>query len=275
MSLSKYYKNSTSFQPEDLVKREVQPPPGWQSLRTKEGHPFQAQPPPAVADPKDPALNPPTIPQVSPADSTGPADTSTKPTQATVQKDNQPKAAPLPPPKQEIDLTNYLELAVAEKKIEQAYQRGIKDEKDKIEQDFQAATRALLSTCQQLDTIRETIISNSSEELQQFALAIAERILRISVREQDSTIIATIEEALQRAVKSDEFTVYIHPEDYATVAENSTEIVAGLTGLNKVVIKKDKSIERGGAKIESDNCTIDATIASQFEVIREEIKKNL
>lgn len=269
MSLSKYYKNSTSFQPEDLVKREVQTPSGWQSLQTKEGLPFQSQQPAAVADAKDIVRNPPTMPQVVPADN------STKPTQTTAEKENQPEAAPEAPPKQEIDLTNYLELAVAEKKIEEAYQRGIEAEKNKIEQDFQAATKALLSTCQQLDTIRETIISNSSEELQQFTLAIAERILRISVREQDSTIIATIEEALQRAVKSDEFTLYIHPDDYTTVTENAAEIVAGVTGLNKVVIKKDKSIERGGAKIESDNCTIDATIASQFEVIREEMKKNL
>ncbi len=114
-------------------------------------------------------------------------------------------------------------------------------DKDKAEQDFGDATRALLSTCQQLDTVRETIISNSSEELQEFALSIAERILRISVREQDDTIIATIEEALQRAVKSDEFTVYIHPEDHDTVAEKSAEIIAGLTGLNKIVIKKDST----------------------------------
>jgi flagellar assembly protein FliH len=225
-----------------------------------------------VTDPKELARNPPTAP-------TAPADSQTTPTEMAVEQENR-SVVPAPPansapPKQEIDLSNYLELALAEKKIEQAYQKGLQAGKDKIEQDFQAATRALLSTCQQLDTIRETIISNSGEEIQQFVLAIAEKILRISVREQDSTIIATIEEALQRAVKSDEFTLYIRPEDYATVAENSTEIVAGLTGLNKIVIKKDKSVERGGAKIESDNCTIDATIVSQFEVIREEIQKNL
>ena len=80
---------------------------------------------------------------------------------------------------------------------------------------------------------------------------------------------------MQRAVKSDEFTVYIHPEDYDTVAKNADEIISGLSGLNKVVIKKDNTLERGGTKIESDNCTIDATITSQLEVIREEIKKKL
>lgn len=76
-------------------------------------------------------------------------------------------------------------------------------------------------------------------------------------------------------MKSDEFTIHIHPEDYETVLKNSSEIIAGLTGLNNIVIKKDTTVERGGAMIESDNCTIDATIASQFDVIREEIKKNL
>jgi flagellar assembly protein FliH len=263
MSLSKYYKDSSSFQPEALIKREEKISPGWQPLHPEEQLPFQSLPHPAASDPK--ALPP----------ENTPVETGIE-TQQTAQKETQPGTQPeAPQKKQEIDLSKYLEISVAEKKIQEAYQRGIQTGKDKVEQDFGAATRALLSTCQQLDTIHETIINNSSEELQEIALSIAERILRISVREQDRTIVATIEEALQRAVKSDEFTVYVHPEDYKTVAENSAEIIAGLTGLNKIVIKKDITVERGGAKIESDNCTIDATIASQFDLIREEIKKNL
>jgi flagellar assembly protein FliH len=274
MSLSKYYKNSSSFQPEDLVKREERAPSGWQSLQPKDGIPFQSEQLPVLTDPNDSEQNPPINPQINPSlDTAAAADASSKQTEAAVEEEQQ-SAAPPAAPKQEIDLSKYLELAVAEKKIEQAYQKGLQAGKDKITQDFQAATKALLSACQQIDTIRETIINNSGEEIQQFVLSIAEKILRISVREQDSTIIATIEEALQRAVKSDEFTLYVHPDDYATVADNSSEIVAGLSGLNKIVIKKDKSVERGGAKMESDNCTIDATIASQFEIIREEIQKN-
>lgn len=262
MSLSKYYISSNSFQPEELVKRTErrQPSPGWQSLVTKERSPFQKQP-----------LS--TVEAATPAqDATGevvdaPGMTSEASEQKTTAK-NLPAGAAV------IDLSNYLEMTIAEQKIEEAYRQGVREGQEKSEQDFGAAARILLNTCQQLDTIRETIISNSGEELQNFALAIAERILRISVREQDITIIATIEEALRRAVKSDEFTIYIHPEDYQAVAEHSAEIIAGLTGLNKIVLKKDSRLQRGGAKIESENCTIDATILSQFEMIREELKKN-
>ena len=270
MSLSKYYASSNSFQPEELVKRgdKSQVPPGWQSLAIHEGLPFQTQQLPAAPAPQKDAApavpataGVPVVPQKTP-DKTSP----------TAVAEILSAAVSLQQP---IDLSNYLERTIADQKIEEAYQKGLQAGQEKCEQDFGSAARTLLNTCQQLDTIRETIIVNSSEELQNFALAIAERILRISVQEQDNTIIATIEEALQRAVKSDEFTIYIHPDDYQAVADNSAEIIAGLTGLNKIVIKKDIRVERGGAKIESDNCTIDATILSQFDAIREEIKKNL
>ncbi len=260
MSLSKYYKSTAAFQPEELVKRgdRVQAPSGWQSLPINEGRPFQTQQLPVAQNP-----------QASPVDSIkqDTAATGTSGTKHKTAREMLPEAAPL------IDVSNYLERSVAAQKIEEAYQKGLMAGQEKWEQDFGAAARTLLNTCQQLDTIRETIITNSSEELQNFALALAEKIVRISIREQDTTIIATIEEALQRAVKSDEFTVYINPEDYQVVAENAEQIIAGLLGLNKIVIKKDSRVERGGAKIESENCTIDATILSQFAVIREELKK--
>ncbi len=252
MSLSKYYKNSNSFQPVELIKRDGTSSSGWQSLQQEESLPFQHQQLPTASDPRKDIQTSSAL-----ADATTAHNAPDNPQQPLAKE-----KPPAPPPmEQPIDLSNYLELAIAKKKIEASYQKGLQAGTDKAKQDFLDATKALLRTCQQLDTVRETIISNSSEELQEFALSIAERILRISVREQDSTIIATIEEALQRAVKSDEFTFYINPEDYETVAINSAEIIAGLTGLNKIVIKKDSTIERGGTKIESDNCTIDATIS--------------
>ncbi len=269
MSLSKYYKNSNSFQPVELIKREGTTSAGWQSSQQNGLQPFQSEQLPTASDPKKNIQTSSAPPDCS--NTANNAAGSPQP-QQTIPNEN-PLA--VPPLEQQVDLSNYLELAVANEKIEAAFEKGLHSGSDKAKQDFLDATKALLRTCQQLDTVREIIIGNSREELQEFALSIAERILRISVREQDSTIIATIEEALQRAVKSDEFTLYINPEDYETVAANSAEIIAGLTGLNKIVIKKDSKIERGGTKIESDNCTIDATIASQFDVIREEIKKNL
>jgi flagellar assembly protein FliH len=269
MSLSRYFKNAPSFQAEDLFKPTDKTSSGWVPEPRKNQRPFQTQQ----------ITLPTTIRKGPNKELTTPANNSLENRPGTEQmtvdpslessaRDNNTTSVP----EENIDLSNFIDRGEAEKIATEAYRQGVEEGRAKAEQDFGAAARSLLLACQQLDTLRATIIGNSSKELLDFSLAVAERILRLSVREQDHTIVATIEEALRRAVKSDEFTINIHPDDYDTLAEKASEIVAGLSGLNNIVIRKDHHVERGGARIESDNCTIDATIAGQFEMIREALK---
>ncbi len=275
MSLSKYYKSSNSFQPEEIIKKAPVVQPGWQALQEHDQRAFTSQRQPGRVEEEQ---NPNQSVNLQPVD----ADPTQEPgekdilTESLTNDENTTKTTPAPS-KDDLqnDLTDVMPLVEAEEKIETAYSLGIKEGIEKADNDFGAATRALLNACQQLETLRETLITNSGAELQKFALTIAERIIRSSLHEQKNTVIATIEEALQRAVKSDEFYIYINPDDYATVIERSDEFIAGVSGLNNVVIKKDSTIERGGAKIESENCTIDATVASQFEMIRDSIQKSI
>jgi len=254
MSLSKHFKHSDSFQPEDIFKTAVK--------KDQASH-FQADKTDSLPNLSHPLLQ---------------VDHSTP--QQSAADNQQPASAPSPenketePPSDSPDPDKYIEISAMESKLKEAFEAGARNGHDKAEEDFGSAVNSLISVCRQLDTIRETIIANSSREMQEFALAVAERIIRISLRD-NNTIIATIEEALQRALKSEEFYVYIHPDDYDTVVEKSSDLIAGVSGLNNIVIKKDATVEKGGAKIESDNCIIDATVASQFEMIQEEMKKRL
>jgi flagellar assembly protein FliH len=262
MSLSKYFKDSKSFKPEEIVKQDSTQDPGWKPLPQKKSKPFQAENEPGKTATSAGGFRPSKIQQSPPqTDDNDPGNVQSDP-EISAEKDV-------------VDLSQYMELSEAQLQIDQAYLNGIEEGKTKLTDDYYLATKAFASICGQLDTVRETIINNSSKELQDFALAIVERILRVTVTEQDHTIIATIEEALQRAVRSDEFTIYLNPEDFEAVQKRSEEIINGVTGLNNIVLKQDITIERGGAKLESENCLIDATITSQFEVIRDEIQKRL
>lgn len=278
MSLSKYYKSPKTFQAEKIVQRQ-DPEQGWQSLpqSDKEGFKSHKLEPEQIQQRKTPEeINPPvkeqsqdidsnqtsvhTVPPASPEDR---LDATTTTDQQNVE--HQEDSA--------IDLSKYVERSELDSLTDEAFRQGLDEGRLKAEEDYGSATKALLSVCQQLDSIRDTIIGNSGRELQDFALAIAQRILRISVKEQDHTIIATIDEALHRAVRSDEFTIFIHPEDFEIVKEKSEELITGITGLNNLIIKIDSTVESGGARIESENCTIDATLAGQFDVIQEEIRR--
>jgi flagellar assembly protein FliH len=265
MSLSKYYKDSSSFKREKIVTSTSPDMTGWKSKTKTPTTPFK---PGNISSPQE-AANHTTYSSSTPnSNSTIEQSPASPPVAATHQPTPEEKS-----PASHVDLSNYVSLEEAEQKAAEMYQQGIQEGMVKATEDFGSALKTLTTICKQLDTVRETIIGNSSEELTDFAMLIAEKIIRISIKEQDQTIVATIQEALSRAVKSDEFTIFINPDDYQIISDKSADLIAEVSGLSNIVIKTDPSIEQGGAKIESENCIIDATVASQFETIRDELCK--
>jgi flagellar assembly protein FliH len=265
MSLSKYFKDSSAFVAEEIIKAVPSENKGWHSEARPASPPFE---PEKITLPR-----PKPIPSAKKVEKP-PAQDSSQQTPDPPQADKVAEPHTKDEEKIPIDLSNYVLLSEAQKQADEMYQQGLHDGMTKAAEDYNTATKSLITACEQLEVIRETIVSNSSTELENFAILIAEKIIRLSIREQDTTIVATIEEALQRAVKSDEFTIYINPDDHKIITEKSTDLIGGVSGLSNIVIKTDPAIEKGGAKIESENCIIDATVSSQFDAIREEIARN-
>jgi flagellar assembly protein FliH len=261
MSLSKHYKNPPAFKAEDLVKKGDRPGGGWIPSPAPPSSPFTSQ----RLSRDLPAGT--TIQANSPAGTPPPQPTAPAPSSPVVE------AQPPTPPPELIDPNRFIGRSEAEQLAEKAYQKGLSEGLSRAEMEFGTTAKSLLLACQQLDNLRQTLIANSRQEMIDFSLTVAERILRLSIREQDHTVIATIEEALNLAVKSDEYTIHINPDDFEILNSKAVDIIAGISGLQNIVIKKDNSIEKGGVFIESENCTIDATVASQLELIREEIRK--
>ncbi|CAG37387.1 related to flagellar assembly protein (FliH) [Desulfotalea psychrophila LSv54] len=285
MSLSRIFKDSANFEPENLTACPVAT--GWQAEQTspqkkkifhasKKEHLESIQPGQTRA--REPlAKTAPAEKEALPA----PAKQSAKHLQPKISKTIAPPS-PIP--------DNYVDRDEAAREKERAFQdgkssgleegreegriEGIKEGKRLLKDEFSLATKALLTSCQQLDSSKANLVVNSSAALKDFAIAIAEQIIRYSVKEHDITIIATIEEALQRAIKSQDFYIYLHPDDYQIVKEKAEDLISNVSGLDHVFLKKDVKIERGGAYMESDNCIVDATIASQFEVILKELEQS-
>lgn len=107
--------------------------------------------------------------------------------------------------------------------------------------------------------------------MQDLVITIAEKIIRHSVTAQDDTIVSTVEESIRQAVKSSEFYICLNRADYSVIKEKSPELVNKISGLEHLFIKIDDGIEPGGCIIESDNCTVDATIASQLQIIQDHL----
>lgn len=156
---------------------------------------------------------------------------------------------------------------------EEYFNKGITEGMERVKEDYASSTKTLQSICEELNSIRETILHNSAEEIRNLVMVIAEKIIRQSLSDQQQTIINTVDEALQKAIKSDEFVISVHPDDLETISTRSADFIKSINGLEKVVVRSDSKIEQGGCFIESSNCTVDATIVSQLKCISDSLNK--
>lgn len=277
--MSKFYSSGETFQPEDVVSVKLKPSPGFNAT-------IIAAERPAREFRQQPVVLPPTGDDTAAGRSQ--QETDEVPDQVNRQKTRSRNTSPLPPqagmaieqtdersgdqrndgPDEAAGTISTEEMA---QRLKEAYDNGLTTGRAQAEQDFANVTATFLAACRQLDSLHETIIANSSAEIQELVLAIAERIIRHSVADQSVTIVATVEEAIRKTMKSEEITIHVHPDDLAVINSRIDGIQNEIDDLNRIVIKPDNSVEQGGCRIEAENCTVDATISGQLEVIRERL----
>ena len=252
MSLSRFYKKNQDFQPDSILPQgsKAQEPPIWGESIIQEHVPEQApipepapeppaqEPPPPEPDAKEPEPPPPVVEEPA------------------------PPAPPPPAPEPDIDL---------EAIRSEAFASGVDIGRKEAEEDFENGVNTFLCICNELDKLRETILKNSIVEMKELVMDISEKIIRHSVTEQEETIVATIKEAIQLAVKSDEIQIQINPDDLKCIEKKKKEIIDSISGLDNIVLHADATVERGGCQLESTSCTVDATLTNQIKVIRDNV----
>lgn len=168
-----------------------------------------------------------------------------------------------PEPEVQIDID-----AIAE----EYFAKGVQEGREQVLKEYGMSLKALQTACEQLNTIRETILKNSMPEMQELVIRIVEKLLRLSVASQHQTILKTVEDAVQQTIASEDFVILVNPEDLAVVQSHTAEIIGSINGMDNVVIKGNQDVEQGGCIIESNNCTVDASLMSQLEIIDDALK---
>jgi len=256
MSLSKFYNNSSAFKAKSVLDKNAVSSAGpvWGSIVKNEEPGVQED---NVAEESfSDTVATELIPEQEPLQET------------TIETQIIDEVPPVEPPPDNAPPEVSVDIAIIE---QNAFASGIEAGKKQAEEDFENSAQTLLCICSELDTLRETILRNSSGEMKELVIAISEKIIKHSVAEQEETIVATIKDAINLAVNSDEFEIQINPDDLSVVEKFKQEIIDSISGLNNIVLRPDPTLERGGCKLESSSCTVDASMISQIKVIHDSI----
>lgn len=255
MSLSRFYKMSRKFQPDTIVGTgdPTCDVAVWGDSMVKE-----------KLSPKSPAAEPEQLSEVQPVESQEEKRSKVPPSPPA---ETLPEAIPEAEPETEPEQPDFNIGALRE----ESYALGVETGRKQAEEDFENGAQTLLCICQELDKLRETILQNSTGEMKQLVMDISEKIIRHSVKEQEETIVATIKDAIKLAVKSDVFQILVNTEDLKCLEKKRIDIIESISGLDNIVFQPDPSVERGGCKLESSCCTVDATLASQIKIIKDNV----
>ena len=158
-----------------------------------------------------------------------------------------------------------------QQELEQAYLKGIQAGRDEAEQRIGSAVTAFSQALEDISRLREAILKNSTDDMLRLVMAIVEQVIPTEISTNPEIIHQTLKKALQAAVRSDEYHIRIHPDDFSVVMEKKPLLLASISGLKNITVESDPSISRGGCLVESQLGQVDATIETQLTEIWQKI----
>jgi flagellar assembly protein FliH len=241
MSSSKVFKQDTLFTPIPLVQRSIDLPvkktkPAASSISSQRQKNPEPPPEPTIMPPPDP------LPPVAEPEPASPVNQA--------------------PP---IDV---------EAIRKEGYEQGMADLRTQLQSEFQQTMAAFALSCQQIDGQRQKLLQGNREDIINLIITLSKKILGQELATPRNIIATTLQAALEQAIESEEFYVTVHPEDLRFAEEKAPDLIAAIRGLKHLVFKTDISLTRGGALLESTVCSVDATIETQLESLKEHLNEH-
>ncbi len=236
MSSSKVFKDDPSFTPITLIQEEIRP----DGLRRE------------TAEDDEPL-----------APATGPAETEEQ--QVPLAAEAEPPPSPKPEPV-EIDI---------EAIRKEAYDQGVRDTQEQNRDEVRQALAAFRQACRDLALLHSSILEQSRGDMINLVIALSRKIIGRELSTGRDTIAATLQAAVDHAIASDEYVITLHPDDLDLAREIEPDLVESVRGLKHIVFRTSTEITRGGCRLESNTCAVDATIEAQLETAREFLEQEV
>lgn len=156
-----------------------------------------------------------------------------------------------------------------DQKIAEAYRKGIIEGKAKGvqegKQSVQKEVELVGKLVESVHTASKEYFLAVQDQLAQFALEIAERMIG-HITERDRNIAATIAgEVIRQAIDKSELTLYVNEEDYEILKNSEADLKKISQGIKQVKVDINNRIKPGGVILETAGGSIDASIETMIE----------
>lgn len=151
----------------------------------------------------------------------------------------------------------------------QGIAEGRKEAREELEEKAAAQEREVQAFLKEAVRARDRLLEDSKEDLKELALAIAEKVIRVSLRSSSGILIRMIESATAKRRRCEWVQIYIADCDARASAETVPELTQALSRLSeRVRIIPMADDESGTCIIEMPDEIIDASVSTQMDTLR-------
>ncbi len=169
---------------------------------------------------------------------------------------------------------------VEEKKIqlqaqmEEIRQKGYNEGFEAGRQEYLSTVKDFITDMQQIKLktglVAEDFLQNVEKQIVGFSLAIAEKITRISFKNNTEALVVYIKGLFDKVSIKDSVTIKVHPKQFDWLNKHKEELSQYL-GVDNLGIQKDSNIDECGVGISMDTGFMDASISSIFSQLEKKI----
>ena len=179
-------------------------------------------------------------------------------------------AAETPPPSPQPPLPDMD--AIRAEAYEQGKQdalQGTRETEQTQQSELRRTIEAFTRACADVDNLHEELLEQSRGDMINLVIALSRKIIGRELATGRDVIADTLKKAIELAMKNDAYDIWLNPDDLAVVEKMVPDLIASVQQLNHIILKTDPEILRGGCRLDSDICTVDATIDAQLETALE------
>ena len=168
--------------------------------------------------------------------------------------------------------------AQAQQLQEEARQKGLaqgeKTGRQQGREEFQAAIRQAQGLMEEMRGECQRFYDESSETIYAMALAMTEQIINHQVDSENGIVVDIARRLLEKARNGKRFILKCNPLDVPILTE-SMDLLTAVNGGREIELEDERSLSRGGCRLETDYGILDGTMESQLEQLRRLVEDTL
>jgi len=161
-------------------------------------------------------------------------------------------------------------IALHMQEVEQkAKEEGYRNGERLAQKHYQNLIQEAEAIRKQSEEIYQNTVYSLEGQMVDTILEIGRKVIGIEITQNREVILSLIRKTLLATSPSGEIIITVSPEDYDTVMENKERLTEGVKNIRDLVVKKDKSLQRGGCIVETGFGSVDSSVETQLKAIED------